>query len=114
MVSARGLRGDQLHEELVVRGIRGIGFLGGRVSFDDVFAPASGRRRTDRQTRMNHAESPPSRGAGKQRGYFDNGVGELSHSTEENFDETRIELRAGAALEFAERLLGGAAFLITA
>ena len=53
-------------------------------------------------------------GAGEEGGDFDDGVGELAHGADEGCDQLRIELGAGAAFEFGEGLLGGAAFFVAA
>jgi len=51
-------------------------------------------------------------GAGEEGGDFDDGVGELAHGADEGLNELGIELGAGAALEFGQGLLGGAAFFV--
>src|SRR5271157_2555185 len=51
---------------------------------------------------------------GEERGSFDDGVGEKSHGLNKGFDESRIELRAGATFEFGKGLFGCAAFLVAA
>src|SRR5882762_10297485 len=51
---------------------------------------------------------------GEEGSDFDDGVGELAHGADEGCDEAGIELGAGAALEFREGLIGGAALFVTA
>src|SRR5215469_1197646 len=52
--------------------------------------------------------------AREQRSDLDDGVGELPHGTHEGGNEPGVELRVGAAFEFAERFVGAPALLVAA
>src|SRR5215469_5037056 len=52
--------------------------------------------------------------AREQRSDLDDGGRELPHSTQEGGYEPGVELRVGAAFEFAERFVGGPALLVAA
>src|SRR3974377_1722896 len=52
--------------------------------------------------------------AGEQGSDFDDGVRKLPHGTHKSGNELGIELRIGAAFEFAERFLGGPALFVAA
>ncbi len=54
------------------------------------------------------------RGAGEERGDFDDGIGELAHGADEEFDKARVKLRSPQRSSFGKGLFRGAAFFVAA
>src|ERR1700692_3204003 len=52
--------------------------------------------------------------AGLERSDFGDGIGGVEHGAQEGVDKIGVKLGFGAALEFVESLLGGAAFFVAA
>ena len=68
LVFVVGIRGDQLHKELDVRGFCGRGVMGGCLSFDDVVAKTARRSVRDRLVQFPASASEPDEGAVQEFG----------------------------------------------